>query len=405
MTKKEFIERLERNLSALKAEDRENALAFYEEYFDEAGEGAESAAAEELGSPEKLAEEILSFYKASYSGEHAAAIRKSLKDDIRQLVFETKSSNIYIAASPAGVFEYKLENIPEEDIEVKIENGVFTVNEESALFFSKKGFGDFIKNFTANVSGVWKIKRKIYVYIPKNLLIEKAEFHSHFGSVKMEEVNIKITEASLSCGSIHCKDCRLEDMNLNTSAGSVKLASVTADKIKLHTAAGSVKCESVGSSEIRSSTGAGSISFSNCTAAFLQISSGAGSVFTEKVRAEKCGINTGAGSCKINACDLKTCTISSGAGSIKAEGFLYGQTRISSSIGSVILSLDDVLDRYDIRFAAERSKIRLNGTVLESKNGWNSAGNPEAENKISASVQFGSIIIKTKERPCAQDCI
>ena len=59
MTKKEFIERLERNLSALKAEDRENALAFYEEYFDEAGEGAESAAADELGSPEKLAEEIL----------------------------------------------------------------------------------------------------------------------------------------------------------------------------------------------------------------------------------------------------------------------------------------------------------------------------------------------------------
>ena len=167
MTKKEFIERLARNLSALKAEDRENALAFYEEYFDEAGEGAESAAAEELGSPEKLAEEILSFYKASYSGEHAAAIRKSLKDDIRHLVFETKSSNIYIAASPAGVFEYKLENIPEEDIEVKIENGVFTVNEESALFFTKKGFGDFIKNFTANVSGVGKIKRKIYVYIPE----------------------------------------------------------------------------------------------------------------------------------------------------------------------------------------------------------------------------------------------
>ena len=87
------------------------------------------------------------------------------------------------------------------------------------------------------------------------------------------------------------------------------------------------------------------------------------------------------------------------------EGFLYGQTRISSSIGSVILNLDDVIDWYDIRFAAERSKIRLNGTVLESKNGWNSAGNPEAENKISASVQFGSIIIKTKERPCAQDCI
>ena len=58
MGKKEFLDRLERLLSDISQEEREEAMAFYRSYFEEAGEENEASVIAELGSPEKVAEAI-----------------------------------------------------------------------------------------------------------------------------------------------------------------------------------------------------------------------------------------------------------------------------------------------------------------------------------------------------------
>lgn len=55
MTKQEFLQRLNRLLADVTQEEREEALRYYEEYFDEAGPEQEQAVLAELGSPEKVA--------------------------------------------------------------------------------------------------------------------------------------------------------------------------------------------------------------------------------------------------------------------------------------------------------------------------------------------------------------
>ena len=55
MTKQEFLQRLNRLLADVTREEREEALRYYEEYFDEAGPDEEQAILNELGSPEKVA--------------------------------------------------------------------------------------------------------------------------------------------------------------------------------------------------------------------------------------------------------------------------------------------------------------------------------------------------------------
>lgn len=60
MTKNEFIAALRAKLSMLSADEREDAVQFYEEYFDEAGPENEQAVIDELGSPDAVAEKILS---------------------------------------------------------------------------------------------------------------------------------------------------------------------------------------------------------------------------------------------------------------------------------------------------------------------------------------------------------
>lgn len=64
MSKKEFMEELQMRLGELPAEEREEAIRYYDSYFEEAGTEQEQMVLEELGSAERIAEEILKDYRA-----------------------------------------------------------------------------------------------------------------------------------------------------------------------------------------------------------------------------------------------------------------------------------------------------------------------------------------------------
>jgi uncharacterized membrane protein len=59
MTRKEFMDELRSRLSRLPADEKEEALSYYEEYFDEAGSDREQDVIRELGSPASVASRIL----------------------------------------------------------------------------------------------------------------------------------------------------------------------------------------------------------------------------------------------------------------------------------------------------------------------------------------------------------
>lgn len=59
MTKKEYLRELKDRLSHLPREEREEALKYYEEYFEEAGDKTVEEIIDELGTPEEVAEKIL----------------------------------------------------------------------------------------------------------------------------------------------------------------------------------------------------------------------------------------------------------------------------------------------------------------------------------------------------------
>ena len=59
MNRQEFIKQLEYLLRGIPASEREDALAYYNDYFDEAGVKNEAQVIMELGSPEAVAEKII----------------------------------------------------------------------------------------------------------------------------------------------------------------------------------------------------------------------------------------------------------------------------------------------------------------------------------------------------------
>jgi hypothetical protein len=59
MNKKEFLDKLNQKLAALSQEERESAMKYYEDYFEDAGEEKEQEVISQLGSPEEIAKGIL----------------------------------------------------------------------------------------------------------------------------------------------------------------------------------------------------------------------------------------------------------------------------------------------------------------------------------------------------------
>jgi len=78
VSRKEFMEELAMRLRELPAEEREDALRYYESYFDEAGPEQEQLVLDELGSAEKVASQIIQdFYGEKKTKEQTAESHSS----------------------------------------------------------------------------------------------------------------------------------------------------------------------------------------------------------------------------------------------------------------------------------------------------------------------------------------
>lgn len=78
MSKYEYLAQLEKLLAALPAEERQDAMRYYEEYFDAAGADKEEQTAAELGDPATVAHKILEDFPTAAS-ETAAASAGGIK--------------------------------------------------------------------------------------------------------------------------------------------------------------------------------------------------------------------------------------------------------------------------------------------------------------------------------------
>lgn len=70
LTRKEFLEQLESLLRDLPEHDRLDAMAYYEDYFEEAGPENESVVIQKLGSPQKVAATIKNGSEKNESAEY-----------------------------------------------------------------------------------------------------------------------------------------------------------------------------------------------------------------------------------------------------------------------------------------------------------------------------------------------
>lgn len=91
MNREEYLKRLSFLLKDLTEEEIEDAIAYYEDYFEEAGEEKEEQVIKELGSPEKIAKMIRdSVQENQASSEYTEeGYRQETYEDYQQIVEKT----------------------------------------------------------------------------------------------------------------------------------------------------------------------------------------------------------------------------------------------------------------------------------------------------------------------------
>ncbi len=78
MTKKEYMRQLAGKLRRLPKEDYDKALAYFDEYFEEAGPENEQQAITDLGSPEEAAKELIMQLAGQNSKEPPKTMKKGI---------------------------------------------------------------------------------------------------------------------------------------------------------------------------------------------------------------------------------------------------------------------------------------------------------------------------------------
>lgn len=211
MNRREFMNRLDSCLICIEHGEREAALRYYEEYFDDTGADKEADVISSLGSPEALAREIIAQAGESAKGaDRASAPFGRNPAEFHSIKADIVNANIAVKRG----YEWRVDiNYPDERIkpEVSLSNGVLRISEEHHKL------GNIFR------IGGWKPGR-IDITVPDVM----------FRSFEIEGVNGAIIVQDVSIDSIQCE----------TVNGSVELSGIRADVIRGESVNGGVSITS-----------------------------------------------------------------------------------------------------------------------------------------------------------------
>ncbi len=222
MNKEEYINQLRNNLSSLTDEEKESAIEYYSDYFDEANDDQKVIA--ELGSPEELAKSIIEkLANALVDTKKSDSEEKDDKSDVKQeidaLYYEfSKNSvkNLFMNFSAADVvmisgnkFSVETRGITEEFMNCHLsDDGTLTINNSKRLNFS---FWSHDRNK--------RVVPRILVTIPENMKLEKLRLFLGAGNCRSKEISLACENGTIDVGAGNLQINSLDSEKINVRCG------------------------------------------------------------------------------------------------------------------------------------------------------------------------------------------
>jgi len=255
MTKKEYLAALATELQALPYDEQQEALEYYQNYFDDAGAENEQKVINELGTVEELG----TYIRSNFACVPARIINdENDTDDTHSgtqtddyLVQQVKSLDITIAVA-------KLEIRHGEGLSVKIEN-----TNKSRIYSTLKNDGTLkIDSKPYIVFKIINFKTpKVTITLPKGMNFESVSIKTEAGSIIGKNLDI-ITSTS----------------DISANAGTIQLNGITSEKTEIDSNAGSISVSGTFSKHTEVNCNAGKIAVSGTVRGQTKIDCNMGSI-------------------------------------------------------------------------------------------------------------------------------
>lgn len=240
MTEQQFLQQLEQALERLPAEERNDILQDIREYFanGRADGKSDSDIAEELGSPEAIAKELIDSFDFSQSTAPAEKIDIS-KDKFDKVDIQTDNAVLQILPSDDGKMHVDVENKTYRQhlaVDILDRTLVITLKEEARKWGFFTITGSF-KSPTLIVQLPPKIYEKIQILSDHGSVtggrLESTELlvETDNGSINLEQIFAGKFTVKSDNGAIKLNDVQAKNLRAETDNGQLTLKDISADKV------------------------------------------------------------------------------------------------------------------------------------------------------------------------------
>ena len=382
MNKNEFMESLKAKLAGLNPEDREDAINYYWEYFEEAGFGEESDVTKSVGNPEDVAAKIIgaSAYvnetraednstetkeevcnthapcndsednKSSNTGNDSVETEKysdkasdKASEGDRKAIFECTALELYKDITPDAFDSIDID-VSSLDIIIRTgdEFGIYVNCKENEPVIKKEGSRLIIRdkrkskifdfNFNFNIFN--KSKEFVEIVIPRGKKLLEVRGETDMGKLSLFAISAGYLELEADMGHVAVRDSKIKRFIVKSSTGAVNVNSLEAEFTDISTETGYISLEDVKSNDLRLKSETGYVKSKNVGAERITAKTDTGLVKLRKVDADYIDAASDTGSVNlqlVGSRDDYSLDLTNDLGVIVVDGFNNGRGIFNNS--------------------------------------------------------------------------
>lgn len=363
MNKNEFMESLKAKLAGLNPEDREDAINYYWEYFEEAGFGEESDVTKSVGNPEDVAAKIIgaSAYvnetraednlteaneeapdnksycndsednNVSNTGNDSVETEKysdKVSEDDRKAICECTALELYKDITPDAFDSIDID-VSSLDIIIRTgdEFGIYVNCKENEPVIKKEGSRLIIRdkrkskifdfNFNFNIFN--KSKEFVEIVIPRGKKLLEVRGETDMGKLSLFAISAGYLELEADMGSVEVVGVSAPEAKIKADMGHVAVRDSEIKRFIVKSSTGAVNVNSLEAEFTDISTETGYISLEDVKSNDLKLKSETGYVKSKNVGAERITAKTDTGLVKLRKVDADYIDAGSDTGSVNLQ--------------------------------------------------------------------------------------
>ena len=363
MNKNEFMESLKAKLAGLNPEDREDAINYYWEYFEEAGFGEESDVTKSVGNPEDVAAKIIgaSAYVNETRAEDNLTEANEEAPDNKSYCNDSEDNNVSNTGNDSVETEKYSDKASEDDrkaicectalelykditpdafdsidIDVSFLDIIIRTGDEFGIYVNCKENEPIIKkednklvirdkrkskifdfNFNFNIFN--KSKEFVEIVIPRGKKLLEVRGETDMGKLSLFAISAGYLELEADMGSVEVVGVSTPEAKIKADMGHVAVRDSEIKRFIVESSTGAVNVNSLEAEFTDISTETGYISLEDVKSNDLRLKSETGYVKSKNVCAERITAKTDTGLVKLKKVDADYIDAGSDTGSVNLQ--------------------------------------------------------------------------------------